>query len=64
VRGRGDKGYIKPTNYRLDCSPLRNAQGAASSADLRTTMRYDRARTSMDRNATYIATAFIAEVAR
>jgi hypothetical protein len=35
--------------------PLRDVQEAASHADPRTTMRYDRARTSLDRHATYIA---------
>ena len=34
--------------------PLRDVQEAASHADPRTTMRYDRARTSLDRHATYI----------
>jgi len=33
--------------------PLRDVQKAASHADPRTTMRYDRARTSLDRHATY-----------
>ncbi len=33
--------------------PLRDVQEAASHADPRTTMRYDRARTSLDRHATY-----------
>jgi integrase/recombinase XerD len=37
--------------------PLRDAQEAASHADPRTTMRYDRARTSLDRHATYIVAA-------
>src|ERR1019366_8078805 len=34
--------------------PLRDVQEAASHADPRTTMRYDRARASLDRHATYI----------
>jgi site-specific recombinase XerC len=34
--------------------PLRDGQEAASHADPRTTMRHDRARTSLDRHATYI----------
>lgn len=33
-------------------------------ADLRTTMRYDRARVSLDWHATYIVAAFIAGAAR
>ena len=44
--------------------PLRDVQEAASHADPRTTMRYDRARTSLDRHATYIVAAFIAGGAR
>jgi len=44
--------------------PLRDVQEAASHADPRTTMRYDRARASLDRHATYIVAAFIAGAAR
>jgi site-specific recombinase XerD len=44
--------------------PLRDVQEAASHADPRTTMRYDRARTSLDRHATYIAAAYVAGAAR
>jgi integrase len=40
--------------------PLRYVQEAASHADPRTTMRYDRARRSLDRHATYIVSTFIA----
>jgi hypothetical protein len=40
--------------------PLRDVQEAAWHADPRTTMRYDRARVSLDRRATYIISAFIA----
>jgi integrase/recombinase XerD len=40
--------------------PLRDVQEAASHADPRTTMRYDRARRSLDRHATYIVAAFVA----
>jgi site-specific recombinase XerD len=40
--------------------PLRDVQEAASHADPRTTMRYDRARVSLDRHATYIVAAFVA----
>jgi integrase/recombinase XerD len=39
-------------------------QEAASHADPRTTMGYDRARTSLDRNATYIVAAYVAGAAR
>jgi integrase/recombinase XerD len=44
--------------------PLRDVQEAASHADPRTTMRYDRARVSLDRHATYIVAAYIAGAAR
>ncbi len=40
--------------------PLRDVQEAASHADPRTTMRYDRARTSLDRHATYIVATYVA----
>jgi len=43
--------------------PLRDAQEAASHADPRTTMRYDRARGSLDRHATYIVAAYVAGAA-
>jgi len=39
---------------------LRDVQDAASHADPRTTIRYDRARHSLDRHATYVVAAFIA----
>ena len=44
--------------------PLRDVQDAASHADPRTTIRYDRARASLDRHATYIVAAFVAGAAR
>jgi hypothetical protein len=44
--------------------PLRDVQEAASHADPRTTMRYDRARVSLDRHATYIDCTFIAGASR
>ncbi len=44
--------------------PLRDVQDAASHADPGTTMRYDRARGSLDRHATYIAAAYVAGAAR
>jgi integrase/recombinase XerD len=44
--------------------PLRDVQEAASHADPRTTMRYDRARASLDRHATNIVAACIAGAAR
>jgi integrase len=44
--------------------PLRDVQEAASHADPLTTMRYDRARGSLDRHATYIVAAYVAGAAR
>ncbi len=44
--------------------PLRDVQEAASHADPRTTMRYDRARVSLDRHATYIVSTFLAGASR
>ena len=44
--------------------PLRDVQEAASHADPRTTMRYDRARVSLDRHATHIVAAYLAGAAR
>jgi integrase/recombinase XerD len=44
--------------------PLRDVQEAASHDGPRTTMRYDRARTSLDRHATYIVATYVAGAAR
>jgi integrase/recombinase XerD len=44
--------------------PLRDVQEAASHAEPRTTMRYDRARGSLDRHATSIVAAHLAGSAR
>ncbi len=44
--------------------PLRDVQEAASHADPKTTMRYDRARRSLDRHATYIVATFVAGASR
>ena len=44
--------------------PPRDVQEAASHADPRTTMRYDRTRGSLDRHATYIVAAYVAGAAR
>jgi len=44
--------------------PLRDVQEAASHAEPRTTMRYDRARVSLDRHATYIVSTYIAGATR
>jgi integrase/recombinase XerD len=43
---------------------LRDVQDAASHADPRTTMRYDRAGASLDRHATYVVAAYVAGAAR
>jgi integrase/recombinase XerD len=71
TRGAGIAKHISPHTLRhafitaLDAGvPLRDVQEAASHADPRTTMRYDRARTSLNRHATYIVAAFIAGAAR
>jgi integrase/recombinase XerD len=44
--------------------PLRDVQEAASHADPRTTMRYDRARVSLDWPASYIVAVYFAGAAR
>ena len=44
--------------------PLRDVQEAASHADPRTAMRYDRARQSLDRHATYIVATLVAGASR
>jgi integrase/recombinase XerD len=44
--------------------PPRDVQEAASHADPGSTMRYDRAHTSLDHHATYIAATYIAGAAR
>jgi integrase/recombinase XerD len=43
---------------------LRGVQEAASHADPRTTMRYDRARASLDRHASHVVAAYVAGAAR
>ena len=51
--------------YQLDAGvPLRDVQEAASHADPHTTMRYDPARTPLDRHALYIVAAYVAGVPR
>jgi integrase/recombinase XerD len=58
-------GFTAFITAALDAGvPLRGVQEAASHADPRTTMRYDRARTSLDRHATYIVATYIAGAAR
>lgn len=44
--------------------PLRDVQEAASHADPRTTMRYDRGRGSLDRHPTYIVATFLTGASR
>jgi integrase/recombinase XerD len=72
TRRAGIAKHVSPHTLRhafitaaLDAGvPLRDVQEVASHADPRTTMRYDRARTSLDRHATYIVAAFVAGAAR
>jgi integrase len=72
VKRAGISKRISPHSLRhsfitaaLDAGvPLRDVQEAASHADPRTTMRYDRARRSLDRHATYIVSTFIAGATR
>jgi hypothetical protein len=60
-----DRVQITFITAALDAGvPLRDVQEAASHADPRTTMRYDRARGSLDRHATYIVAAYLAGAAR
>jgi integrase/recombinase XerD len=59
----GRVGKPLPTSFDAGV-PLRDVQEAASHADPRTTMRYDRARGSLDRHATYIVAAYVAGAAR
>jgi hypothetical protein len=50
---------------RIDAGvALRGVQEAASQAEPRTTMRYHRARRSLDRHATYIVATFVAGASR
>ena len=72
VKKAGINKQISPHSLRhsfitaaLDAGvPLRDVQEAASHADPRTTMRYDRARRSLDRHATYIVSTFVAGATR
>jgi integrase/recombinase XerD len=56
-------GKPLPTSFDAGV-PQRDVQEAASHADPRTTMRYDRARSSLDRHATYVVSAYLAGAAR
>ena len=65
LQDRDDTRDIPVIMVALDAGvPLRDVQEAASHADPRTTMRYDRARVSLDRHATYIVAAYLAGAAR
>jgi site-specific recombinase XerD len=72
TKGAGIDKAVTPHSLRhsfitaaLDAGvPLRDVQEAASHADPRTTMRYDRARQSLDRHATYIVATFLAGASR
>ena len=67
ARRAGVTKHISPHSLRhsfitaaLDAGvPLRDVQIAARHADPRTTMRYDRARTNLDRHPNYILAAYI-----
>jgi integrase/recombinase XerD len=50
--------------HALERSRCSDVQEAASHVDARTTMRYDRARVSLDRHATYIVATFVAGASR
>jgi integrase/recombinase XerD len=55
----------KPLTTSFDAGvPLRDVQEAASHAGPCTTMRYDRARGSLDRHATYIVATYLAGATR
>jgi len=60
----GTETRVRNKRVELTGVPLRDVQEAASHADPRTTMRYDRARVSLDRHATYIVAAYLAGAAR
>jgi integrase/recombinase XerD len=72
ARAAGITKRISPHSLRHSCItaaldagvPLRDVQEAASHADPRTTMRYDRGRESLDCHATYIVATFVAGAAR
>jgi hypothetical protein len=58
-------GSPSPGSAELDAGVrLRDMQEAASHADPRTTMRYDRARGSLDRRATCSGVAYVAGAVR
>jgi len=61
VHPRTDRSTTHGSSRRATYLPL---QEAASHADPRTTMRYDRARVSLDRHATYIVATFLAGASR
>ena len=56
--------FLARDGRRLDRNGARDVQEAASHADPRTTMRYDRARGSLDRHAAYIVASYLAGAAR
>jgi site-specific recombinase XerD len=72
ARTAGVDKHITPHSIRhafitatLDAGvPLRDVQEAASHADPRTTMRYDRGRQFLDHHATYIVATFVADASR
>lgn len=72
AQAAGITAHITPHTLRhafitaaLDAGvPLRDVQEAAAHADPRTTMRYDRARHSLDRHATYTVAVYLAGASR
>jgi hypothetical protein len=60
----GDIREVRILRQALMLGGLAGGSENASQTDPRTTMRYDRARESLDRHATYIVAAFLAGAAR
>jgi hypothetical protein len=61
---RRHSGFVAHPLHENHAIYVGPAVSVASHADPRTTMRYDRARVSLDRHATYIVAAFVAGAAR
>jgi integrase/recombinase XerD len=59
VWSRRPSGMCRSTSFDAGVD-LREVQIAARHADPRTTMRYDRARTNLDRHPNYILAAYVA----
>ena len=59
-----DRNELGALLVQAGLGDLRDVQEAASHVDPRTTMRYDRARRTLDRHATYVVSTFIAGATR